>query len=254
MSFPALVANETKLQVYEMKQYWFETVSSIVMMCGVFVGLFYGVKSYTGVGEQTGSLDGLVFGFLLWIFALSAYSSVTKSLIEDNQKGFLEQLFLCPGGFTRLMLARALVELLWSVIFVTVIAWLTMTLTGNWLEFNFLYFYLLMFISLPSLVGLGFIICGLAINFKRVSTVAALFNIAFMGLVALDALPLNIFTLLPFTAGASLARDVLLQGDPLNLAHLAIVAINSAVYLLVGLYLYVRLEKRAKKHNLIAQY
>ncbi|MCJ8274952.1 MAG: ABC transporter permease [Psychrosphaera sp.] len=254
MSFSALVANETKLQVYEMKQYWFETISSLVMMCAVFAGLFYGVKSFTNPGDGATSLDGLVFGFLLWIFALSAYSSITKSLVEDNQKGFLEQLFLCPQGITQLMLARALVEMLWSMVFVTLLAWITMALTGNWIDLNFFYFYLLMLISSLSLIGLGFIVCGLALNFKKVGTIAALFNVAFMGLVAIDALPLNVFALLPFTAGASLSRDIILQNEPLNLTHLAIVASNSAVYLGVGIYLFKRLVKRAKRLNLIGQY
>jgi ABC-2 type transport system permease protein len=254
MSFSALVANETKLQLYEMKQYWFETVSSLVMMCAVFAGLFYGVKSFTTPGDGATSLDGLVFGFLLWIFALSAYSSITKSLVEDNQKGFLEQLFLCPNGFTQLMLARAFVEMLSSVVFVTLIAYITMLLTDNWIDLNFFYFYLLMFISSLSLIGLGFIVSGLALNFKKVGTIAALFNIAFMGLVAIDALPLNVFTLLPFTAGASLSRDILLQNEPLNMFHLFIVAINSVVYLVVGIFVFKRLEKRAKRLNLLGQY
>jgi ABC-2 type transport system permease protein len=254
MSFSALVTNEAKLQIYEMRQYWFETVSGLVMMCAVFAGLFYGVKSYTPTGDEANSLDGLVFGFLLWIFALSAYGSVTKSLIEDNQKGFLEQLFLCPAGFNQLMIARSLVEMIWSMVWVTLIAWITMAVTGNWLDLNFFYFYFLVLIAAPSLVGLGFIVSGLALNFKRVGTIAALFNIGFMGLVAVDALPFSVFTLLPFTAGATLARDVLLQGEPLDLAHLAIVAVNSLVYLLGGLYIFSKLEKRAKKHNLIGQY
>lgn len=253
MSIAALLTNEAKLQVYELKQYWFETVSSTVMLCAVFAGLFYGIKSFGSADENT-SLDGLVFGFLLWIFAFSAYSGVTKSLIEDNQKGFLEQLFLCPAGYVWLMLARALVEMVWSIFFVTVIAFITMAITGNWLDMNFLYFYLLLFVSAPSLIGLGFIITGLTLNFKRVTTVAALFNIGFMGLVAVDALPFNLFTLLPFSAGASLTRDIVLNGEALNLMHLAIVAGNSLIYLTFGLIIYKALEKRAKAHNLIGQY
>lgn len=253
MSFGLLIINETKLTIYELKQYWFETVSSTIMLCGVFAGLFYGIKSFGDTTEAT-SLDGLVFGYLLWVFALSAYGGVTKSIIEDNQKGFLEQLFLCPSGYVKLMLARALVEILWSIFFVTLMAVLTMAITDNWLDMNFVTFFALLFVAAPSLAGLGFIISGLTLNFKRVGTVAALFNIGFMGMVAIDALPFNIFTLLPFTAGASLARDVVLNGEAINLVHLAIVAANSAVYLAIGIFFYSLLEKRAKRLNLLGQY
>ena len=254
MNFLALFTNEAKLQCYEMKQYWFETVSSIVVMCGMFAGLFYGIQSFTNDASGESSLDGLVFGFLLWTFATTSYNAVTKSVIEDNQKGFIEQLFLCPMGFSRLMLARSLVEMIWGVIFMTTIAWITMAITGNWLEINFIYFYLLLFISAFSLVGLGFIVSGLALIYKRVGTIGALFNIAFMGLVAIDALPFNIYSLLPFTAGASLTREVILQGAPLDLLDLLLVATNSSVYFFGGLYIFSKLEKRAKKLNLIGQY
>ena len=196
----------------------------------------------------------MVFGFLMWLFATTAYNAVTKSLIEDNQKGFIEQLFLCPMGFTRLMLARSLVEMFSGVIYVTVMIWLTMALTDNWLTLNFLYLYSLLFVAGLSLVGLGFVISGLALIYKRVGTIGALFNIGFMGLVAVDALPFNAYSLLPFTAGASLAREVILQGEPLNLVHLGVVIVNSLVYLLAGLAIFNKLEKRAKKLNLISQY
>ena len=94
--FINLCINETKLGFYEMKQYWFESVAGIVMMTAVFLGLFFGIKTFLLTGDDTSSLDGLLFGYILWSFSTSAYSSVTSSIIEDNQKGFLEQLFLCP--------------------------------------------------------------------------------------------------------------------------------------------------------------
>jgi ABC-2 type transport system permease protein len=254
MNFLSLIANETELMYIEMRQYWFETVTSLVIMSVMFTGLFYGVKSFIGDNQDTTSLDGLVFGFLLWTFASSAYLSVGKSVVEDNQKGFIEQLFLCPVGFSQLMLVRTLVEMTWGMVFLTVIAIIAMFLTGNWIAINFFYFYLLLMVSAPSLIGVGFIISGLALVYKRIDAVAMLINIGLMGLVALDALPVNLFSLLPFTAGASLARDVVLEGGALNIMHLGVVVANSVVYLLIGLFAFNKLEKRAKKLNLIGQY
>ncbi|NQY64242.1 MAG: ABC transporter permease [Alteromonadaceae bacterium] len=254
MNYLSLFTNEAKLHLHQLKQYWFESVSSIVLICGMFIGLFYGIQSFTSDTGNANSLDGLVFGLLLWYFAMSAYGAITQSLIEDNQKGYIEQLFLCPMGFSKLMLVRALVEMISGVILMTAIAWITMALTGTWLEINFFYFYLLLFIAAFSLIGLGFIVSGLALIYKKVGTIGALFNIGFMGLVAIDALPINIFTLLPFTAGASLTREVILQGEALNYLDLLVVVANSAVYFFGGLFIFGKLEKRAKKLNLIGQY
>jgi ABC-2 type transport system permease protein len=254
MNFTTLIANEAKLQYYEMKQYWFETISSIIVLCAMFAGLFYGIQSVSSQANEAGSLDGLVFGFILWLFASTAYSTTTKSLVEDNQKGFIEQLFLCPSGFIQLMLARSFIDMSWSIVFVTFVAWIAMVLTGNWLDINFLLLYPLLFIASLSLVGLGFIVSGLALVYKRVGTISSLFGIAFMGLVAIDGLPVSLLTLLPFTAGASLTRAVVLHNQPIEIWHLVIVLINSAVYFLVGLAIFKVFEKRAKKLNLIGQY
>ena len=257
MNFISLLINETKLYGYELKQYWFETVSGVLLMCGMFTALFYGVKSFAIDANAAGSaqsLDGLLFGFLLWTFAISAYSSVTKIVIENNHKGTLEQLFMCPQGFVRLMFARVTIELIWDMILLAITAVLAMAFTGNWISLNYAYFYLLLFISGPALIGLSFMICGLALVFKKVETIGALINIVLMGIVALDALPFNVFSLLPFAAGASLARDIVLEGQALNLVHLGIVVANSLFYMVIGLSIFKVMEKRAKKLNLLCQY
>jgi ABC-2 type transport system permease protein len=254
MNFFSLMVNEATLLYHELKQYWFETVFGVVMITGMFCALFFGIQFYASDEGTTTSLDGLVFGFLLWSFASGAYISVSQSISEDNQKGFLEQLFLCPAGFSRLMLARALVEMVWGIVLLTLIAWITMAVTGNWLKLNFFYFYLLLLIASFSLVGVGFIISGLALVYKKVGSAAMLVNIGLMAVVAVSALPFNVYTLLPFAAGASLAKIVILQGEPLNLLHLGIVVINSLVYLCSGLFIFKKLEARAKRLNLIGQY
>jgi len=257
MNFISLLFNEAKLYGYELKQYWFETISGVLLMCGMFTALFYGVKSFAidaNAPDSAQSLDGLLFGFLLWTFAISAYSAVTKIVIENNHKGTLEQLFMCPIGFVKLMYARVTVEMVWDMVLLAITALLAMVFTGNWISLNFAYFYLLLFVSGPALIGLSFMICGLALVFKKVETIGALINIVLMGIVALDALPLNVFTLLPFAAGASLARDVILEGQALNLVHLAIVAGNSLFYMILGLSVFKVMEKRAKKLNLLCQY
>lgn len=249
-----LFSNEIRLQWYEMRQYWFETLSGLFFITAIFLGLFYGIKGFVLEQGDGQSLNGLLFGFLLWTFATGAYGSVTKTIVDDMQKGYLEQLFLCPNGFVSLILYRAFSESLVGLLFLTAIAYIVMALTGNWLNLNFAYFYGILLLSAPSLIGFGLMISGLALLFKRVETIGAMLNLGLMGLVALDGLPLNWFTFLPFVPGASLARDIVLDQSPLVLSHLLIVTANSAIYLLGGIWLFKVFEKQAKKRNLIGQY
>ncbi|NMH60136.1 ABC transporter permease [Alteromonas ponticola] len=254
MNYFDLFINETKVHFFEMRQYWFETVTALLMIVGIFVGLFFGVKSLMPGMSEGDSLDGLVFGFLLWSFASSAYNAVAKSIIEDTQKGYIEHLFMCPAGFSKLMLTRTLAELIIGYGYLILIAFVAMWATDNWIDINFFWLFCLLMLAAPSLVGLGFLISGLALLFKKVETVGMMLSLAFMGLVALDGLPFNIFTLLPFVPGASLARDVIVAQQPVNLVHVGIVALNSLVYCLVGLMVFRRMEKLAKQRNLIGKY
>lgn len=254
MNYILLLINEIRLQYYELRQYWFETVSGVALMMGLFVGLFYGVKSMMPGAEDDASLDGLLFGFILWSFAATAYQSVTKSVIDDTQKGYSEQLFMCHVGFSGLMLLRAIAELIIGYFWLVLTAVGAMWLTGNWIDIDYLMLFALLTLAAPSLIGLGFLISGLALLFKKVETLGAMLSIAFMGLVALDGLPLNIFTLLPFVPGASLARDVIVERQPLEWLHIAIVAANSLAYITVGLIAFKKFEHQAKKRNLIGRY
>jgi ABC-2 type transport system permease protein len=249
-----LVVNEARLQWYEMRQYWFETVSGLLFICAIFLGLFYGIKSFVVPEGEEQTLDGLLFGFLLWTFASGAYGSITKSIIEDTQRGYIEHLFLCPQGVVQLLLSRAMADMLMNFVTLVLVAYVVMALTGNWLSINFLYFYGLLMLAAPSLVGLGLMISGFALVFKKVETVGAMLTLGLMGLVALDGLPVSPLTLLPFVPGASLTREVILHNAAMNYQHLVIVLVNSAAYLSVGWWVFNVCAKAAKKRNLIGQY
>ena len=254
MMYWNLFVNELRLQWFELCQYWFEAVSAMILMLGMFVGLFFGVKSIMPGMEDDASLDGLLFGFLLWSYASAAYSSVTDSIISDTQKGYSEQLFICRVGFAKLMLIRTLSSLVTGCVYLLITAVCAMLFTGNWIEINYITMLLLFTLAAPAMIGLGFIVSGFALLYKKVETLGAMLTIAFMGLVALDGLPFNLWTLLPFVPGASLARDVILAQQALNITHLTIATANSIFYLTVGLAIFNVFEKKAKQRNLIGRY
>lgn len=252
--FAELTFNELRLSLYEMRQYWFETVLSISVMTAVFVGLFFGIKHLVLAGDAGQSLNGLVFGYILWSFASSTYQSASSSIVQDTQTGVLEQLFLCPDGFIKLMSARVLAGTLFGIVVLVVLALLAMTLTGNWLEMSFPLLFLSLFAGAPALVGVGFAMSGMALVFKRIETLAMMLSIAFMGLVALNGLPLGPTSLLPFTPAVSLARMLALDGTLPSLVNVVIVASNSMIYLILGLMVFRVCERHAKRKNLIGMY
>lgn len=144
-----------------MRQYWFETISELFVLTVVFLGLFFGIKSYLLPDADASQLDGLLFGYIIWTFATTAFHSVTRSVTEINQKGFLEQLYLCPEGFSRLLLAKVFSSIMIGLILTLLLAYIAMFLTGNWIELNIVILVPLLLLAAPSVVGLGLILGGL---------------------------------------------------------------------------------------------
>ena len=252
--FADLTLNELRLSLYEMRQYWFETVLSISVVTAVFVGLFFGIKHFVLAGDAGQSLNGLVFGYILWSFASSAYQSASSSITQDTQTGVLEQLFLCPDGFVKLMSARVVAGALFGIVMLLILALLAMALTGNWLDLNFPLLFLALFAGAPALVGVGFAMGGLTLVFKRVETLALMLSIAFIGLVALDGLPFGFASLLPFTPAVSLSKMVALEATLPSLGDAVTVAANSLIDLIIGLAVFRVCERHAKRKNLIGMY
>ncbi len=249
-----LLINEAKLLGHELRQYWFETVLGLGVMIGVFCGLFYGISMASDGNTNASSMEGLVFGFLLWSFASGTYNTVASNIIEDNQKGVLEQLFMSPIGFSQLMLVRAVVQMAWSLLLLLVVSHLVMAATGVWLEINFLLLFAVLLLGAPALLGLSFFLSSFALVFKKISALVAIIHIALIAIVALDALPLNGFSFLPFAPGASLARDLVLNHSDVVMTDVLVVLANAAFYMALGLITFMKMETLAKRKNLLSQY
>lgn len=249
-----LVLNECRLQFYEMRQYWVETVFGLLFFSGVFLALFFGVKIFIPEGDDAVSLDGLMMGYVIFVFCSGAFNAVPETLGGYTQKGFLEQLYMTPLGFTWILIARVLATLFVSMLSTIVLAYFAMAVSGNWIDLNFVILIPLLFLAAPSIIGVGFIIGGLTLVYKRLGIVSSLAMLGIIGLVSVPALPLSAASFLPLASGAHLARLVVLEHQSLQLGHVVIVLLNSAFYLALGMFIYRQFERIAKKRNLIGQY
>jgi ABC-2 type transport system permease protein len=255
MKFWRLLITEFRLHMYMTNQYRFESVLFIFIYSAVFAGLFYGAKSFLpGDMSSDATLDKLMFGYFMYIYAMLTFNAAPHGVVEDTNRGYIDQLIMAPQGFLKLLTARVLVKVAWSVVQLTVLVYVAMFITGNWIDFNFLAFYGLLLLATPSLIGIGFINCGLAHVFKKINIVNGLVTMSLMFLVAIDAYPVNVASALPFILGASIARDVVLEGASIPIADIALIVLNSAVYLGIGVYLYGLFERRAKRLNMIGVY
>ncbi len=238
--------NEVRLRLVRARRYLFETLFGILLMLLLFGGLLWAVSSVSGQRLDSGALDGLLLGFVLWSFATTAYGCASGEISEEMQQRTLEALCVAPIGLGPLLLLRTLLRMAGGLISLLLLVALLGWMTDGRLQLHSLQALAPVLLAAPSLIGLGFASAGLLILVKRAEMVPGLFGLALMGLVALPAYPLNGLALLPYALGAAAAKASA-AGTVLLPATLGWVALNSAVYLLLGAALFALALRRARR-------
>ncbi len=243
-------ANELHLNLYRARRYLGETLLGFALMGLLFGGLLWAVSSISGRDLASGALDGLLIGFLLWNFATSAYSCAGGEIAEEMRQRTLEPLCVAPIPLGALLLLRTLLRLASGLLMLGLLVLLLTWLTNGRLQLQSPAALLPLLLAAPSLIGLGFASAGVLLLFKRAETLPAFFMLALMGLVALPAAPGNAWSLLPYALGAASAKAAA-GGATVSGEALGWIAVNSAVYLGLGLLLFARAEKQARRLGIL---
>jgi len=251
--FASLIFNEIIKDYRLTISYWMETLLSLGFFTVMYLGLFYGAKSFVP-NSQDESFHGLFFGFVLWTFSSQLLVVASQAVSDSTEKGYIEQLYLCSEGMTQIVFASIISGILQSTAIMVVVANLAMLVTGNWVDLNFSTLIPLTLFAGVSLVGLGLAIGGIALLIKRIGTLLMIAQGALIALVSITALPFNGFSYLPFAPGVTLGRMVILENQPIDQASFLIVLLNSVAYFTIGYVIYKFCERTARKKSLIGRY
>jgi ABC-2 type transport system permease protein len=235
-----------------LRRYPLDFLGGLVTLSLIFYLLFAGARLLAGPGVEFGArLEGVLVGYLLWTFTLSAYNGLSFVLMEEARTGTLEQLFLTPYGPTRLLPLRQAAGLFGQGVFVLTLGLVLALLTGARPA-------LTPGVLLPALAvllggyGLGLLMGSLALLFKRVEQLLGLSQ--FLLLIPLQAPGEGVWALLPLAPGAALVRGMMAHGTPLEPLPLLLAWANGLAYLLLGLGAFRRAVRRAKARGLLHGY
>lgn len=250
----SLIVAEAKMVFWTMKRYLFNTLASVGVMFLIFMGMFWGVKTIGGSGVTGESLDSMLVGYILWMSAMFSMQNTGSEILSESQRGTLEQLYLSPLGAHRILFFRALMNMLFSFVFITVLLYLSMAATGRWMSVNLLYLYGMVILSTLSLVGISFMLGGLGLIHKRIQAMNGILSFGLIGLMLLPTYPMTPYAFFPFIAGAAVVRNTIVSGTAYPLWWYLFITANSAFYLTTGLMIFRLLEKKAKRLNKMGQY
>jgi ABC-2 type transport system permease protein len=237
-------------------RYAFNTVTNLFTIYVFFALLFFGGRA---VAPQaiTDSLTGIIVGFFLLLMATVAYSDLSWEMIREAQWGTLEQLYMSPLGFRRVVFLKTMVNLLVAFAFGGILLGLMLLTTGTTLALDPLTVVPLGLLTLGPAIGVGYLLGGLALVFKRVENVFQIVQFSFVGLVAAPVDTYPVLKALPLALGADLLRTAMGEGVrlwALPAADLGLLVVEAVVYVAVGHVVFGLLARRAKAGGKLGKY
>lgn len=252
--------------VAEIERHWIvflrypaEALASTASFTILFYAILQGVEHAAGGPLVLGTgLQGLIVGFTLWYLAVMALGSMAWGIQGELQMGTLEQVFLSPFGSRRILLARVVAAATLNLAHSFVLLVALLLLTGRTLFISAV----VLIPSIPFLMGingLGFVLAGLALLYKRI---IGLINLSQYLVILLITVPAGVWPnalplwswLLPVVPSVRAVHDVMARGTSVLTAPIIPVVINGMGYLVLGLLFYGWAEKAVRRQGSLGAY
>jgi hypothetical protein len=179
-----LLVAETRKNLLVLLRYPLQPIIGIGIMLLIFVAISFGIEKYPTLELFNGGDQRvLVASFFCWIVAMGAVGHIAAELEEDIKTGVFEPIFLSRYPASAVILVRSLSSsvsgLLVSFATLSVMVWYT----GASLELSASSLLALVLLDL-SLSGIGLVMAGIVVLFKRAASIAPLFYLGFGVLIA----------------------------------------------------------------------
>jgi len=251
-----LLANIRK-QWIELKRYLPNTISMLVTFYAIFLLLFLGIQVVGAPEAADGNTRYLIVSMVLWFLALTAMQGIGWEVTSEATRGTLEQLYMSPVPTWRILFARMVGEVLVNLIVMAIVLLLAMLTAGQWLVFDLPTLAPLFLFTVLGMIGVGFMVAGLALVYKQIQALLQIAQFIFMAMVATPVTLAPWLEALPVMRGATMIREAMTAGVTLGefapFAWLLLI-LNSVLWFGLGVFVYQLAEKRAMNRGLLGQY
>ena len=258
MSTVVLYGTLLRRSLIEFRRYAFDTLSGLISIYGFFLVIFFGAKIFGG--DQAGfgeDIEGVVVSYGMWAITMFSMSALTYDLTQEAQLGTLEQLGMSPFGLVRVLVARAFTSLATYVAMWVALLVVMMATTGRWLHIDVVSIVPLLGVTIVGVIGVGFLLAGLSVFFKRVQQGLQVFQVVFIALVVVPPDEVPIMKFLPLAWGTHLISRVMTDeasifGFPPG--DVMFLLLNSLAYFGAGIAVFRAFEGAARQRGLLGHY
>ncbi|AHG03447.1 ABC transporter [Halobacterium sp. DL1] len=237
-------------------RYPVNTLSQIGTIALVFLVIFYGGRAVAPAAISD-TLGGIIVGYLLWSMSISAYMGLAWNATRESQWGTLEQLFMSPFGFGRVMIAKTVGNMVDTFLRGAITLAVMLVVSGRTLAVDPITVLPIAALAVAPAVGIGFLFGGLAIRFKRVENAFQLMQFGFIGLIAAPVAQYPWMKWLPLAQGSQLLQTAMRDGIALwNLppGELGVLIVTAVGYLVAGYAALTYCQRWARREGVMGHY
>ncbi len=252
-----LLQAQVKKEFILLRRYFFNFLGGFATLYVVFLLLFLGYRGLAAGTDMYGTgLGNLIVGYMLWIFAMTIYQDISYHLFNEAREGILEQLYMSPFGYIRVTAFRLIAGLVLNFGMAFLILMAMMLSTGRYLNLDLISLVPLIILLLVPIAGLGFILGGLQILYKRIQSILQIVQFLLVGVVVA---PINLgwTVFLPGTMASHLVRQVMVEEafiTALPWTQFLMALVMAVFYLLLGLAIFKLCERRAMISGRLGQF
>ncbi|WP_078380081.1 ABC transporter permease [Sutcliffiella halmapala] len=241
----------------EMKRYLPNTIALLLTFYILFLGAFFGIMFIGDPATFDANVQYSIISVVFWGLTMLTMNFIGFAVVTEAMRGTLEQLYMSPMGVWKIMLMRIIGQFSLQSILMLLLLFAAMWTSGQWMNLNPLTTIPIIIITMISMIGVSFMIAGLAIIVKQIQAFLQIFQFVLMALVFIPISVAPYLVFAPFVKGVNMIRTVMMENltlTQLPWSDFGILFINSVVYLALGLFVFHRCEKVAMKKGLLGQY
>ncbi|QQZ09177.1 ABC transporter permease [Heyndrickxia vini] len=249
-------ANFRREYIY-LKRYLPNTISELITFYAIFLFLFFGIQIVGDPSTVEVNVQNTIVNYLFWFLAMMVMQGIGWSIMNEAQLGTLEQMYMSPMGAWKILLARIISSTILQLIMIVILLYLSMVTTNTWLNVDVLSILPILIFTLISMVGVSFMIAGLAIIFKQIGSFLQIFQFILMGLTFAPLSTMPYLTILPVVKGVDMARGIMIHHSSLmnfSIGDYTSLVANAVVYLILGIVVFKRCEKTAMIKGVLGQH
>lgn len=238
-------------------RYFTNSLGGLITTYFIFLLIFGGYKGFAGPNPSAGSLESIIIGYMLWVFALFTYQTISLMLTQEAVQGTLEQLYMSPFSFIRISLYKLVSAFIIHFFINVVFLFVLMVTTGKYLHIDVLSIMPVLVITLMGVAGIGWILGGLTIIFKKIENYLQIVQFIFIFIIAIPTNKYVFAKFLPLSLGNEILQKIMI--DKMSIVKLInmdmlYLIINSFAYFILGICIFKICEGIAMKKGLLAHY